>query len=81
VQNGKNARPSAGRGGPGPNRGKGGGPRQPDPMQTAVGFIGADAFTRKKRNRSGGSAGAGGGGAGGGGRSKSARGGRGGRSR
>jgi 23S rRNA pseudouridine2605 synthase len=27
--------------------GGGGAPRQPDPMQTAVGYIGADAFTRK----------------------------------
>jgi 23S rRNA pseudouridine2605 synthase len=41
--------------GPGPSLGRGGGagkkksatPRQPDPMQTAVGYIGADAFTRK----------------------------------
>jgi 23S rRNA pseudouridine2605 synthase len=43
--------------GPGLNLGRGGGggggkkksaaPRQPDPMQTAVGYIGADAFTRK----------------------------------
>ncbi len=42
--------------GPGLNLGRGSGgagkkksaaPRQPDPMQTAVGYIGADAFTRK----------------------------------
>jgi len=45
--------------GPGLNLGRGGGggggggkkkpaaARQPDPMQTAVGYIGADAFTRK----------------------------------
>jgi 23S rRNA pseudouridine2605 synthase len=38
---------------------KSGGPRQPDPMQTAGGFIGADAFTRKSggRGRPGGSRG------------------------
>ncbi len=30
---------------------KGGAPRQPDPMQTAVGYIGADAFTRKAGGR------------------------------
>lgn len=35
--------------------GKGGGaPRQPDPMQTSVGYIGADAFTRKLQGRGGG---------------------------
>ena len=32
--------------------GGGGGSRQPDPMQTAVGYIGADAFTRKGAGRS-----------------------------
>ena len=36
---GKNKQPSA--------------PRQPDPMQTAVGYIGADAFTRKSAGRGG----------------------------
>jgi 23S rRNA pseudouridine2605 synthase len=37
------------RGGKGGNRGKGAGePRQPDPMQTSVGYIGADAFLRGK---------------------------------
>jgi len=39
---------------------KGGGPREPDPLQTSVGYIGADAFHRK--------GGRGGGGGGGGGR-------------
>lgn len=39
------------------NKQKGGGPREPDPMQTSVGYIGADAFHRR-----------GGGGGGGGGR-------------
>lgn len=53
----------------GGNSGGGGGPRQPDPMQTAVGYIGADAFVRK----------AGGGGRGG--RGKPSRGGGGGRGR
>ena len=53
----KSAGPDAGRGarhgksgrGGGKGGGKGGnaGPRQPDPMQTAVGYIGADAYTRK----------------------------------
>ncbi len=39
-------RPLGGRG-----HGKGDGPREPDPMQTAVGYIGADAFTRKSGGR------------------------------
>ncbi len=58
--------------GPGPaergarSQGKkgGGGPREPDPMQTSVGYIGADAFHR----RGGGGGGGGRGGRGGGGR-------------
>jgi 23S rRNA pseudouridine2605 synthase len=41
-----------------------GDPKQPDPLQTSVGYIGADAFHRKNRGRGGG----GGGGYGGGGR-------------
>jgi 23S rRNA pseudouridine2605 synthase len=48
---------------------KGGGPKQPDPLQTSVGYIGADAFHRKNRgggNRGGGGGGYGGGGGGGG---------------
>jgi 23S rRNA pseudouridine2605 synthase len=48
---------------PGPKH-KGGGPKQPDPMQTSVGYIGGDAFHRK--NRGGGRGGRGGGGGGGG---------------
>ncbi|MBW8844562.1 MAG: pseudouridine synthase [Burkholderiales bacterium] len=45
---------------------KGGGPREPDPLQTSVGYIGGDAFLR----RGGGGGGRGGkGGGGGGGRS------------
>jgi 23S rRNA pseudouridine2605 synthase len=36
--------------------------RQPDPMQTSVGYIGADAFVRKLQGRSGGGGGGGGGG-------------------
>ena len=43
---------------------KGGNPREPDPLQTSVGYIGADAYHRKG-NR-GGSRGGGGGGGGGG---------------
>jgi 23S rRNA pseudouridine2605 synthase len=35
---------------------KGNAPRQPDPMQTAVGYIGADAFTRKGAGRGRGNA-------------------------
>jgi len=57
----------------GQGRGKSDGPRQPDPMQTSVGYIGADAFVRRS-GRSGGGGGRGGqggqgGGNGGGGRS------------
>jgi len=53
-----------GGGGSGQGRGgragkQGGAPREPDPMQTSVGYIGADAFTRR---RSGGGGGGGGGG-------------------
>lgn len=40
---------------------KGGGPREPDPLQTSVGYIGADAF-RNKGGRGGGRGGGGGGG-------------------
>jgi 23S rRNA pseudouridine2605 synthase len=51
--------------GPGGKGGKGGGgaPKQPDPMQTSVGYIGADAFLRGKGG--GGRGGRGGGGGGG----------------
>lgn len=42
-----------------PPRGKSGGPREPDPLQTSVGYIGADAFFGSK---GGGSRGGGGGG-------------------
>ncbi len=52
--------------------GGGAGGRQPDPMQTSVGFIGADALRRKggggQRGGGGGNRGGGGGGGGGGGR-------------
>ena len=41
--------------GPGPsNPNKGPGPKQPDPLQTSVGYIGADAFHRKGRGGGGG---------------------------
>ncbi len=46
---------------------KGGGPKQPDPMQTSVGYIGADAFHRKNRGGGGGGRGGNRGGGGGGG--------------
>jgi 23S rRNA pseudouridine2605 synthase len=45
-----------GAGGPrrGGGQGGGGSPKQPDPLQTAVGYIGADAFVKKMNNRGGG---------------------------
>jgi 23S rRNA pseudouridine2605 synthase len=54
---------------------KGGGPREPDPLQTSMGYLGADAFHRRGGkggggrggNRGGGGGGFGGGGGGGGG--------------
>ncbi|MDE2399307.1 MAG: rRNA pseudouridine synthase [Burkholderiales bacterium] len=58
-------RGNVGGGGGGARRPKkgGDGPRQPDPMQTSVGYIGGDAFLRKAGgNRGGGGAGGGGGG-------------------
>ena len=63
----------AGGSGPGPSGPhRGPGPKQPDPLQTALGYIGADAFHRKGRggggNRGGSGGGFGGGGFGGGGR-------------
>ncbi|MFT3856821.1 MAG: pseudouridine synthase [Aquabacterium sp.] len=48
--------------GHGPQGGKQKGPRQPDPMQTSVGYIGADAyFAKAGGNRRGGGGGGGGG--------------------
>jgi len=55
------------RGGKGPGK-AGDGPRQPDPMQTSVGYIGADAF-HGRGGRRGGGGGGGGRSGGGGGRS------------
>jgi len=82
VQNAKSGpRGPGARGGRPQGDKKGVPPRQPDPMQTAVGYIGADAFTRKAGGRGrkgpGGSGSAGGGGAAGAGRGKGRRGGRG----
>jgi len=54
-----------GAGGSGPAPKKGGGPKEPDPLQTSVGYIGADAFHRKGGRgggRGGGNRGGGGGG-------------------
>ncbi|MFY7865098.1 pseudouridine synthase [Roseateles sp.] len=76
-----------GAGGSGPDRGQGGGrgrsqggkgdgPRQPDPLQTSVGYIGADAFVRRGGRGGGGGRGGQGGGGGGGGRSGGGYGGR-----
>ncbi|PND37521.1 23S rRNA pseudouridylate synthase B [Paucibacter aquatile] len=62
--------PRGGQGRGGARGGKGDGPRQPDPMQTSVGYIGADAFVRRSgRGGGGGGRGGQGGGNGGGGRS------------
>ena len=49
------------------NEPRGNGPKQPDPLQTSMGYIGADAFHRKNRggNRGGGGGSGGGGGGGG----------------
>ncbi len=49
----------------GPRRGSG--PKEPDPLQTSVGYIGADAFHRKGKGGRGGGGQGGGGGFGGGG--------------
>ncbi|MCA0176069.1 MAG: pseudouridine synthase [Proteobacteria bacterium] len=65
VQGGKPASPFGKRA----SGGGGGGGGQPDPMRTAVGYIGADAFVRKlsgSGGRGGGRGGSGGGGGGGG---------------
>src|SRR5205814_1447069 len=59
-----------GAGGSAPAPKKGGGPKEPDPLQTSVGYIGADAFHRKGGRgggRGGGNRGGGGGFGGGGG--------------
>ena len=55
---------------------KGNGPREPDPLQTSVGYIGGDAFLRRGGGGGGGRGGKGGGGGGGGGRSGGGYGGR-----
>jgi 23S rRNA pseudouridine2605 synthase len=55
--------PGGGGGGRGGRKGGGGGgdgPRQPDPMQTSVGYIGADAFHRRGGRGGGGHGGGGG---------------------
>ncbi|MDC6170098.1 hypothetical protein PO768_22010, partial [Paucibacter sp. XJ19-41] len=64
----------------GGNRGGGnkGGPREPDPMQTSVGYIGGDAFVRRGGGGGGRSGGGGGGRSGGGGGRSGGGGGRGG---
>ena len=54
-----------GAGGSGPtpsNPNKGSGPKQPDPLQTSLGYFGADAFHRKNRGGGGRGGGFGGGG-------------------
>jgi 23S rRNA pseudouridine2605 synthase len=50
----------------GPRNDRKGGPKQPDPMQTSVGYIGADAYFTKPGGNRGGRSGGGGGGGGGG---------------
>ncbi|MBY0234308.1 MAG: pseudouridine synthase, partial [Burkholderiaceae bacterium] len=67
---------AADRGGRGGRQGGGDGPRQPDPMQTSVGYIGADAFVRRGNRGGGGGRGGQGGNNGGGGRSGGGYGGR-----
>ncbi len=47
VQKGPGLKQGRGGGAGGAGKKKSSAPRQPDPMQTAVGYIGADAFTRK----------------------------------
>jgi 23S rRNA pseudouridine2605 synthase len=67
---GPNSGFGAGGSAPRPTAGPKGDPKQPDPLQTSVGYIGADAVHRKNRggNRGGGfGGGRGGGGSGGGG--------------
>ena len=64
---GPNSGFGAGGSAPRPASGPKGDPKQPDPLQTSVGYIGADAFHRKNRGRGGGGGGYGGGGGGGGG--------------
>lgn len=49
---------------------KGGGPREPDPLQTSVGYIGGDAYLRRGGGGGGGGRGGKGGGGGGGGRGR-----------
>ena len=73
---GPNSGFGAGGSAPRPPSGPKGDPKQPDPLQTSMGYIGADAFHKKNRNGGGGRGnrgggfggnGGGGGGAGGGG--------------
>jgi 23S rRNA pseudouridine2605 synthase len=64
---GPNSGFGAGGSAPRPPSGPKGDPKQPDPLQTSVGYIGADAFHRKNRGRGGGGYGGGGGGGYGGG--------------
>ena len=65
---GPNSGFGAGGSAPRPSVGPKGDPKQPDPLQTSMGYIGADAVHRKNRggNRGGGFGGGGGGGGGGG---------------
>jgi 23S rRNA pseudouridine2605 synthase len=62
---GPNSGFGAGGSAPRPAPGPKGDPKQPDPLQTSVGYIGADAFHRKNRGRNNGGGGFGGGGRGG----------------
>ncbi|MFN9449124.1 MAG: pseudouridine synthase [Rubrivivax sp.] len=54
------ARKGRGGGGGGGGKGKAGGPAQPDPMRTAVGYIGGDTFMNKLRGAAKGNRGRGG---------------------
>jgi 23S rRNA pseudouridine2605 synthase len=60
----RNAFGKGGKGGGGGGGQGGGQPKQPDPLQTAVGYIGADTFIKKLNSRGGGGGGGGRGGRG-----------------
>ena len=61
---GKRGSGGGGFGAGGSGGGGGGGDKQPDPLKTAVGYIGADTFIKKLNNRGGGGGGGGRGGRG-----------------
>jgi 23S rRNA pseudouridine2605 synthase len=64
ISGNANAFAKGGKRGGGGGGGGGGGEKQPDPLKTAVGYIGADTFIKKMNSRGGGGSGRGGGGRG-----------------